>query len=480
MEAIQVMNLIPSDAAMQLKYDYDQLDMPTGNTVRGAAIEIKAHAERAKVSMITVGQRLAEVKALLPHGQFEDWCQVEFDMSQRTAQRMMAAAEVFGDKSDTVSLLSDSAMYMLSGPSVPEAARVEVVDLAKETGESPTKAEVQAVIDKHKPDEALRDKCYKIEFWLSGKGWSGFGRKNEEGKFISGVRKGEHRFVWLDDDWGDRYEKVKAAEKIERAAIAAFIKLTPPKNDTVSPLPESPAPIPLTFAETKSTVYGVLADEAGSDDPAELLKAMASRFIAGHYMHKVNPGRSIDGTVFFEVYKQVRSELQARLSPPKPEPIPDRPLPSWVAAEPDRPAESETGDQRSETTPTAIVLELPPIPFPDKQLLIGQVKRAVGILNEEGFATAADLLRVAGRCAYDAKAADSMPVDVEPVVTEKVPTVHGEVSREFLIDITMKSFKIALNSLDDYGRLTGHFTDIPPAQRILEKIVKNLQDNLTR
>lgn len=249
---------------------------------------------------------------------------------------------------------------------------------------------------------------------------------------------------------------------------SSFVKLNPPtpKTDT------EPAPIPLTFAETKSTIYGVLTDEAGRDDPAELLKAMASRFVAGHYMHKVNPGRCIDSAVFFEAYKQVRNELQARLSPPKPEPTPDRPLPGWVAGEPDRPAAPED-------RPTAIVLELPPIPFPDKDLLIGQVKRAVGILNEEGFATAADLLRVAGRCAYDAQAADRMPVDVEPVVTDKVTTVHGEVSREFMIDMTIKSFKVALNSLDDYGRLTGHFTDVPPAQRLLEKIVKNLQDNLT-
>lgn len=416
MEAIQIIST-------QLKYDYDQLDVDAAITTRGAAIEIKAHAEQARSSMIVIGQKLTAVKALLQHGQFEDWCRVEFEMSQRTAQRMMAAAEVFGDKSDTVSLLSDSAMYMLSGPSVPEAARVEVVDLAKETGESPTKAEVQAVIDKHKPDEELRSKCHKIEFWLMGKGWSGFGYQRDDGKHVSGVQKGEHKFSWLNGDYADAYEKVKAAEKIERAAIAAFIKLTPPKSETVSLLPKAQ---PATFKA----------------DPAD--------------------PNSMD----------VHIKTFVTALPPKPEPTPDRPLPGWVAGEPDRPAAPED-------RPTAIVLELPPIPFPDKDLLIGQVKRAVGILNEEGFATAADLLRVAGRCAYDAQEAASMPVDVEPVVTEKVESAHGEVSREFMIGLTLNSFMAALNALDDYGRLTGHFTDIPPAQRILEKIIKNLQDNLT-
>lgn len=430
MEVVQIRNLIPSDAAMQLKYDYAQLDTPTGNTVRGAAIEIKAHAERAKSSMIIIGQKLTSVKALLQHGQFEDWCSVEFDMSQRTAQRMMAAAETFGDKGDTVSLLSDSAMYMLSAPSVPEAARVEVIEQAQETGQSPTKAEVQAVLDKHKPDEELRSKCHKIEFWLMGKGWSGFGYQRDDGKHISGVQKGEHRFSWYDGDLADEYEKVKAAEKIERAALAAFIKLTPPKNDTVSPLPASQ---PVTF-------------KADPTDP-----------------------NSMD----------VHIKTFATVLPPKPEPTPDRPLPDWVEGEPGKPTEPEVRSQKSEANPVAIILELPPIPFPDKDLLIGQVKRAVGILNEEGFATAADLLRVAGRCAYDAQEADSMPVDVEPVVTEKVESAHGEVSREFMIGLTLNSFMAALNALDDYGRLTGHFTDIPPAQRILERIIKNLQDNLT-
>lgn len=200
MEAIQIIST-------QLKYDYDQLDLGTAITTRGAAIEIKAHAEQARISMIVIGQKLTEVKALLPHGQFEDWCKVEFEMSQRTAQRMMAAAEVFGDKSDTVSLLSDSAMYMLSAPSVPEAARVEVIEQAQETGQSPTKAEVQAVLDKHKPDEELRSKCHKIEFWLMRKGWSSFGYRRDDGKRISGVQKGEHKFSWLNDDWPDIYEK---------------------------------------------------------------------------------------------------------------------------------------------------------------------------------------------------------------------------------------------------------------------------------
>ena len=92
-------------------------------------------------SLLTIGQHLVEVKDVLEHGQFSDWCQTEFDMSQRTAQRMMQVAEVFGGKNDTVSLLTDTAMYLLSAPSTPEPAREQVIQEAQTTGKSPTKAQ---------------------------------------------------------------------------------------------------------------------------------------------------------------------------------------------------------------------------------------------------------------------------------------------------------------------------------------------------
>lgn len=134
-----------------LRYDYSQIDDASRSQVQTAAVAIVRSGRKAQESLIDIGQRLAAVKELLPHGQFSEWCQVEFDMSQRTAQRMMAVADAFGGKSDTVSLLSDSALYLLAGPSVPEEARQEVIAEAQATGQSPTKAQVQAVIDQHKP-----------------------------------------------------------------------------------------------------------------------------------------------------------------------------------------------------------------------------------------------------------------------------------------------------------------------------------------
>ena len=442
--------------------------------------------------MIVIGQKLTEVKALLQHGQFETWCSVEFDMSQRTAQRMMSAAEVFGGKSDTVSLLSDSVMYMLSGPSVPEAARVEVIEQAKATGESPTKAEVQAVIDKHKPDEELRDKCNKIEFWLMGKGWSGFGRKNEEGKLISGVQKGEHRFVWLDDDWADAYDKVRAAEKIERAAIAAFIKLTPPKSDTVSPLPKPPAPSPLTGAETRAMIWKALRENGpakdANADPQECKAWLYRNGEPKDYIKFVPADRSIDQYTFNVEINMARTSLDADNRPTSP---PDRPLPGWVADEPDplmdedednepytsamvNLAERENKSSSSMATPTAVDLQLPSISIPDKDLFMSQVKRSVGVLSEEGYATVANFLRIVGRYAFDAQPA--------PLDAPEAPRADngGQSREERIVGMTSILETALMLVVEDYGQLTGKWTHVAPAERALKQLIEVLKENLTK
>lgn len=138
-----------------LRYDYAQIDPAVRDQVQAAAVDMMHAGQRMQESRLTVGQRLIEVKALLPHGQFEDWCDTEFGLSQSTAQNMMAAARVFDAKSPTVGLLSDSAMYMLASKSVPDAARTEVIAQAQATGKSPTKPEVKAAIAKHKPARTL-------------------------------------------------------------------------------------------------------------------------------------------------------------------------------------------------------------------------------------------------------------------------------------------------------------------------------------
>jgi hypothetical protein len=120
----------------KLRYDYDQVDEEHRQQVIEAAVHIQADAERAQNSIIAIGQRLIEVKEILPHGQFADWISTKFSLSDRMAQNMMNVAREYGDpeKRNTVSLFSDSALYLLAAPSTPLEARAAIEAKAEETG----------------------------------------------------------------------------------------------------------------------------------------------------------------------------------------------------------------------------------------------------------------------------------------------------------------------------------------------------------
>ncbi len=133
-----------------LCYDYSTMDEVYRKPAQAAAIEINSHTERVKGSVLTIGKHLLAMKELLPHGHFTAWCQAEFRPDQQTIQNMMHAAAVFGDNNKTASLLSDTAMYLLARPSVPEVARKEAVGLARKNKKSPTVPQIEGIIKKHR------------------------------------------------------------------------------------------------------------------------------------------------------------------------------------------------------------------------------------------------------------------------------------------------------------------------------------------
>jgi hypothetical protein len=134
-------------------FDYRNLAGADRDTIRQHADSIRSLMQRASQDIVEIGQRLLYVKKRLGHGRFLDWLNAEFDMTERTAQNFMNVARAF--KSETVSDLKigQKALYMLSAPSVPEAAREEVVAQAKK-GEKITPAGAKAVITKHRPTTA--------------------------------------------------------------------------------------------------------------------------------------------------------------------------------------------------------------------------------------------------------------------------------------------------------------------------------------
>jgi hypothetical protein len=142
-----------TDIQIQQTFDYGALDAETRIVVRQKTGEIRERARRAVQDVIEIGQRLIEVKECLEHGQFGAWLDAEFRWSERTAQNYMAVAGAF--KSETVAdlAISTRALYALAAPSVPEEARQEAVEQAR-NGHRVGHTDAREIVDRHRPQPA--------------------------------------------------------------------------------------------------------------------------------------------------------------------------------------------------------------------------------------------------------------------------------------------------------------------------------------
>lgn len=136
-------------ALVGLAYDYDQIDAAHRDAVRMAAGNIKARLHRTQEDLLAIGEALVRVKDMLPHGQFQEWIETEFDLGYRTAKRMMDVARVFGPKEDrsSIAILSNTALYLLAAPSTPETVREIAIREAQQKGRSPTKKRIRQLLE---------------------------------------------------------------------------------------------------------------------------------------------------------------------------------------------------------------------------------------------------------------------------------------------------------------------------------------------
>lgn len=134
---------------IQRTFDYASLDSETRVFVQIKTGEIRERSRRAMQYAIDVGERLLEVKERLDHGQFGDWLRAEFEWSDSMALRFMRAAERFKNVNLTDLNFSPSALYLLSSPSVPEEARQEAVEYAR-NGNPVTHKVGQEIARKHR------------------------------------------------------------------------------------------------------------------------------------------------------------------------------------------------------------------------------------------------------------------------------------------------------------------------------------------
>lgn len=130
-------------------FDYGILDQETQISVRQKTCEIKGLIRQTAQDIFKVGQKLAEVKQQLKHGQFRNWLKTEFNWSVSSATKFMQVSEQFKNVNFTHFNFATSALYVLAAPSTPETAREHALQLASR-GENITYSLAKLIVKYHK------------------------------------------------------------------------------------------------------------------------------------------------------------------------------------------------------------------------------------------------------------------------------------------------------------------------------------------
>jgi hypothetical protein len=149
---------VVEQSAVDLYYDYSTVPEAHRERVRRAALTIKPRLKRAAEDIFVIGKELRGTKALLPHGEYTNWLDVEFGLSDLMAQRFVNVYERLGTKSDIMSVLPPTTLYLLAAPSTPDEA-IAAVENQLDAGERIRVANVQRTIAdaKQKAKEQISD-----------------------------------------------------------------------------------------------------------------------------------------------------------------------------------------------------------------------------------------------------------------------------------------------------------------------------------
>lgn len=141
---------VASDAlTVPLNYDYSQVAEEHRAAIRRAATDIKRREHRAAMDIVEIGRALKDVQDRLDHGQFLPWLDQEFGWERRMAYNFMAVANKFANFAN-IERFGLSALYLLSGPNVPDEAIAEANRLVNQ-GERVTHKTAKAIVDSYRP-----------------------------------------------------------------------------------------------------------------------------------------------------------------------------------------------------------------------------------------------------------------------------------------------------------------------------------------
>lgn len=114
--------------------------------LREATTRIESEARQANDALVRIGRELIRVRSRIGQGLFLAWLAAKFPWSQRTAYRLIDAANAFGTvKPAVLANLDQYAMHALSGASVPAEVRAEAIAMARR-GERVTHARAAGMV----------------------------------------------------------------------------------------------------------------------------------------------------------------------------------------------------------------------------------------------------------------------------------------------------------------------------------------------
>ncbi|WP_449001201.1 DUF3102 domain-containing protein [Myxosarcina sp. GI1(2024)] len=138
------------------RFDYGNLDSETKISVEQHAVEIKSLIRQTAQDLVSIGQKLSEVKKKLQHGNFRNWLRTEFDWSMSSATKLMQVSEQFKDVNFANLNFSTSALYILAAPSTPKEARQQALKLASH-GEQITYSLAKVIVNRYKDIYSVRE-----------------------------------------------------------------------------------------------------------------------------------------------------------------------------------------------------------------------------------------------------------------------------------------------------------------------------------
>lgn len=168
---LAVGKLDKSEQVTTSQFDYQALTPEQRSLVMQRTGEIQERLQRSAQDIWEIGQRLADVRSQLKHGQFESWLKAEFGWSRRTAYNFINVYETFGERANLAQIdIATSALYLLAAPSTPQDVREQYLEKAKE-GEKVTHKDLRLKIEqkKQKSTALIKDELSNISTLTSEK-----------------------------------------------------------------------------------------------------------------------------------------------------------------------------------------------------------------------------------------------------------------------------------------------------------------------